>query len=303
MPDNRITVVMITRNRGDQIRTALGHLQQLPEHPRLIVVDNGSSDGTVAVARSMGAPVEVLALHENLGSGGRNVGVSKATTPYVAFSDDDSWWQPGALSRAADLFDADPTLGLLAARILVGPDQKLDPLSHAMATSPLAGPDSRSSGRVGVPIVGFAACGTVIRRSAFLETGGFERRFGVGGEEQVLALDLLRKGWQMVYVDEIVAYHHPSPVRDPAKRMRHEVRNALWSAWLRRPARSAWAATRQILRSALGDPSRLAGVRDAFAGLPWILPSRRPVPVEIDCQLQQAEEAWIASSQLETFQS
>lgn len=298
MSDERISVVMITHNRGNQIRIALEHLLEMPERPRLIVVDNGSCDETADAARSLGPQVEVLALNHNLGCAGRNIGVLRATTPYVAFSDDDSWWHPGALSRAANLLDAHPSLGLLAARILVGPEERLDPLSHAMATSPLAR-FSRNEGKsVGVPIVGFAACGTVVRRSAFWEAGGFERHFGVGGEEQVLALDLLRKGWQLAYVAEIVAHHHPSPVRNQAKRKRHEVRNALWSAWLRRPAGSAWAVTSRIVSSALRDPARRAGVRDAIAGLLWVLQARKPVPVEIDRQLTEAEDAWIASSKL-----
>jgi GT2 family glycosyltransferase len=293
MADDRISVVMITRNRGEQIRVALEHLLALPEQPRLTVVDNGSSDGTVDAAHSLGPRVEVLALGHNLGCAGRNVGVEMASTPYVAFSDDDSWWHPGALSRAADLFDLDPGLGLLAARILVGPHRKLDPLSHAMATSPLA---EQVPGKFGIPIVGFAACGSLVRRSAFLEAGGFEEKFGVGGDEQVLALDLLRKGWRLAYVDEIVAYHYPSPVRDPAKRKQHEVRNALWSAWLRRPWTSAWTATRQILKSSLADQARWAGVRDAIAGMPWVLSVRNPVSQVIDRQLQMADDAWMASS-------
>jgi hypothetical protein len=37
---------------------------------------------------------------------GRTLGVRAATTPYVAFSDDDSWWEPGALQSAADLRNA-----------------------------------------------------------------------------------------------------------------------------------------------------------------------------------------------------
>lgn len=285
---------MITRNRGDQIRTALDHLLRLPERPLIIVVDNGSSDGTVDAARSLGPRVEVLELDANLVGAGRNVGVLKAVTPYVAFSDDDSWWHPRALTRAADLFDRDPALGLVAARILVGPQKKLDPLSRAMATSPLA--EASHGLSAGVPIVGFAACGTVIRRSAFREAGGFEQRFGVGGEEQVLALDLLRRGWQLAYVDEIVAYHHPSPVRDEAKRKRHEVRNALWSAWLRRPAASAWAVTRRIVRDSLADEARRAGMWDAVRAFPWVLSRRNPVSPGLDRQLQLAEEAWMAAS-------
>ena len=293
MPDKRISVVMITRNRGTQIRIALEHLLDLPERPRLIVVDNGSTDGTADAARSLGPQVEVLALGHNLGCAGRNVGVLQATTPYVAFSDDDSWWHPGALLHAADLFDASPSLGLLAARILVGPEERLDPLSRAMATSPLRDGQQSDTNKVGVPIVGFAACGSVVRRSAFLEAGGFEQRLGVGGEEQVLALDMLSRGWQLAYVEEIVAYHHPSPVRNAARRKRHEVRNALWSAWLRRPALSAWNATRRIIKTSLRDRARLAGIMDAIRGTPWVLSGRRPIPPMLDRQLHLAEEAWL----------
>src|ERR1051325_406622 len=169
---------MITRNRGEQICTALEHLLDLPEKPRLILVDNGSSDETVTIARAMSPEIDVIPLNTNLGCAGRNLGVSRARTPYVAFSDDDSWWAPGSLERAADLFDAHPTLGLIMARILVGPDERLDPMCQAIATSPLACDCQRYPDPVGVPIVGFAACGAVIRKDAFLQTGGFHPRFG-----------------------------------------------------------------------------------------------------------------------------
>jgi GT2 family glycosyltransferase len=67
MSDKRISIVMITHNRGDQIRIPLERLLALPEQPHLIVVDNASSDGTVEAARSMGSGVDMLALDQNLG--------------------------------------------------------------------------------------------------------------------------------------------------------------------------------------------------------------------------------------------
>lgn len=214
--NDRVTVVMITRNRGLQIRTALEHLLKLPERPRLIVVDNGSSDGTIDIARAMHSAIDVVPLGRNLGGSGRNIGVLGAETPYATFCDDDSWWAPGALARASELFDANPTLGLIAARMLVGPHEQLDPISHAIATSPFAREHQRDPNAVGVPIVGFVACGAVVRRTAFLDAGGFEKRFGVGSEEQILALDLLHKGWRLAYVEDVGAHHHASPVRDVA---------------------------------------------------------------------------------------
>src|SRR5512140_1994782 len=127
MLKDRISVVMITRDRGEHIRLALERLLELPEQPRIIVVDNGSTDQTVNIARALDGMSAVVPLGRNLGGAGRNVGVSRARTPYVAFSDDDSWWAPGALTRAVELFEAQPRLGLIAARILVGAEERLDP--------------------------------------------------------------------------------------------------------------------------------------------------------------------------------
>ncbi len=295
MLQNRISVVMITRNRAGQIQETLRHLLNLPEQPRIIVVDNGSTDRTVDVARRLDPAVEVVPLGRNLGGAGRNVGVQLARTPYVAFSDDDSWWQAGSLDRAADLFDARPRLGLIAARILVGPQQQLDPISAIMASGPLADGNGNGTDHAGVPIISFVACGAIVRKTAFLAAGGFNRRFGVGGEEEVLSLDLLRKGWQLRYVDDLVAYHHPSPVRNVSRRQRHQVRNALWSAWLRRPAQSALLSTWRIASSTATDgPCRL-GIIDALAGLGWVLRARRPVPASIDEQVRSAETVFYSS--------
>ena len=279
---------MITRNRGDQIRMALEHLLKLPEKPRIIVVDNDSSDGTIEILQAMTSTVDAVSLDQNLGCAGRNVGVLRAQTPYVAFSDDDSWWAPGALTRAADLFDAHPSLGLLAARIMVGPNERLDPLCQIMASTTLPPKDSIAC-PVGIPIVGFAACGAIVRRGAFLEAGGFEQRLGVGGEEQILALDLLRKGWQLAYIDMIIAYHHPSPVRDHVKRKQREARNALWSAWLRRPAAAAMTQTWRMIKLSFQDQAYRWGIAEAILGLPWVLAERNPVPVAIEQKLKIAE--------------
>ncbi len=270
----------------------LQHLLDLPERPPIIIVDNGSTDQTVNTARHLDPSIEVIPLQTNLGGAGRNIGVKVALTPYVAFSDDDSWWAPGALSRAVDLFDSSPDLGLIAARILVGPEQDLDPICQLMATGPLASLPHAGADGAGVPIVSFVACGAIVRKDAFLEAGGFDPRFGVGGEEEVLAMDLMRRGWRLAYVDDLVAHHHPSTRRNVSKRERHQVRNALWSAWLRRPAPSALRSTWKIVSTSAGDPRGSLGVIDALTGLPWVLRSRDPVPASLDRRLRIAETAF-----------
>src|SRR3954447_24518920 len=91
-----VTVVVVSRNR----RTDL--LDSLPRHEApVILVDNASTDDTVEVVRATHPDVTVLPQTRNLGAEGRTVGVAQAGTPFVAFADDDSWWAPGDLPRAA----------------------------------------------------------------------------------------------------------------------------------------------------------------------------------------------------------
>ena len=160
--DPRIAVVVITRDRPHELQRTLTRLRALPEAPEIVVVDNGSARPGASAVAAAGSPVRVIALPENLGARARNIGVAAVRTPYVAFADDDSWWAPGALARAADALDADPRLALVNGRILVGDEQREDPNCAAMARSPLP----RAPGQQGHALLSFIACGAVVRRRA-----------------------------------------------------------------------------------------------------------------------------------------
>jgi GT2 family glycosyltransferase len=284
--DRRVSVVMMTRDRREQTLASLQRLHDLPERPPLIVVDNGSSDGTTEAVRRRFPDVTVLTPGVNLGSSARTLGVQAASTPYVAFSDDDSWWAPGALPRAADHFDAAPRLGLLAARILVGPSERLDPTCPRMADSPLPVLDDLP----GRSVLGFVACGAIVRRSAYLQVGGFNPVIFFLGEETVLAQDLAAAGWGLAYVDDVVAHHHPQPGPGRSGRRRLQERNRLLSSWLRRPvgtaARDTWSVARQArhpeLRGALLDAARRA---------PAAWRQRRLLPAEVEADVRRLERA------------
>ena len=142
MSGPRVTTVVITRDRLPDLACSL------PQHqPPVVLVDNGSTDDTVRWVTDNLPWIEVIALGDNLGASARNIGVEAARTPYVAFADDDSWWHPGALDLAADVFDGHPRLAVLAARILVGPEERLDPIDEVMAASPLGrAPDAGPGG-------------------------------------------------------------------------------------------------------------------------------------------------------------
>jgi len=281
-----MTVVVATKDRREQALTTMSRLHDLPERPHVILVDNGSVDGTPDAVERSCPDVTVLRLGRNLGAEARTRGVHAARTDYVAFADDDSWWAPGALDRANQLFDAHPRLGLLAARILVGPDERLDPVSAEMAASPLGTePDLP-----GPSVLGFLACGSIVRRSAYLQVGGFSPVIFFGGEETLLAQDLAAAGWGVVYVDDVVAHHHPGARGAESERVRLQLRNALLSTWLRRPVVVAARHTGRALRG-VRDVQVRGALIDAVRRLPAVVAARRALPPEVESQIRVLEAA------------
>ncbi|WP_040703462.1 glycosyltransferase family 2 protein [Nocardiopsis salina] len=274
----RVGVVVITRDRCPELMRTLSHLEALPERPPVVVVDNASGDGTAdAVARDHPG-VGLIRAPANLGAVGRNIGTEALTTPYVAFCDDDTWWEVGALDRATRLLDAHPRLGAVTARLIVEPSGEEDPLTPELRHSPVPGPGWLP----GPALLGILAGVSVLRVDAFRAAGGFSERLWLGGEEELLALDLASAGWWMCWDGHTVAHHEASAVRDPRRRRRQGMRNTLWTAWLRRPWRGALEHTRQVLGSAPKDRASAAAVAEALRGLPWVLRERRPVPPHVE---------------------
>ncbi len=278
-----IGVVVLTRNRRQRVLETLGHLGRLPGHPPVVLVDNGSSDGTRRAVYEKHPWVQMIALGANQGGAARNRGVQYLDTDLVAFCDDDSWWEPGALTAAERLFERHPRLGLIAGRVLVEPGARLDPVCDLMAASALPPLPDLSCPRV----LGFLACAAVVRRRAFLEAGGFHPRLGIGGEEELLALDLRAAGWELVYEAGMVAHHFPER-RDRAFRHRTELRNQLLVTWLRR--RPGPAARRTLALLATTRPASAAAALATVArDWRWIARERRRLPATVEQEVRLLE--------------
>lgn len=282
----KLAIVIVTRNRCHSLTRTLRRLHKLEAEYPIVVVDNASDDATRTLVRERFPDVYLLPLDDNKGAVARDLGVRAVQTPYVAFADDDSWYAPGSLSQALALFDDCPRLGLLMSRILVGPEERLDPTCELMSRTPLPH-DPRAPG---FPILGFMACGALVRRSAYLAAGGFPPHFGTGGEEALLAITLAQNGWALSYVPQIVSHHYPSTKRDMDRRYVAGERNRFWTIWLRRRTRSAARLTFGLLRDAITAPEIRRGFLLALAKLPWVLRQRRPVSPQLESHLSLLQE-------------
>jgi GT2 family glycosyltransferase len=269
-----VTIVVATRNRRDELLTTL----RRHEAP-VVVVDNGSSDGTQDAVAGL-ENVDLIALDRNHGAQARTIGARQARTPYVAFADDDSWWGPGALARAVQIFRDHPRLAMLAAEARVMPADRLDPFCRVLAGSTLG----REPDLPGQSVLGFMACAAVVHRGAFLAVGGFDHIVRFPGEEERVALDLAAVGLGLAYVPGVVVFHQPSPHRDTsAERERRVLRSRVLTAGLRRPWRVVADEVVGALRG--GRVGRLA-LRDALAELPEVARHRSVVPPPIEARMR-----------------
>ena len=132
----------------------------------LIVVDDGSADGSGDVARGFGPPVVVLEQANRGVAAARNAGLERATGEYIAFCDADDLWTPGSLrARIAALEVAPPcdyTYGMVA--------NFLSPDVDAARARSLVFPRE--------PIMGRTAGSLLIRRAALDVVGPFDTTRG-----------------------------------------------------------------------------------------------------------------------------
>ncbi len=209
-----VTVVMVTYNRWDLSRQALTLLAEVTE-PRyeVVVVDNASVDGTADELDSIDG-VRILRNPTNLGFGpANNQGAAMARGRYLVLLNSDAWVRPGWLEPLVDIADADPGVAAVASKLLY-PDGRLQEAGSILWRDARV----RNYGDGDVPnrpeylfrrTVDYASAACLlVRRSAFVEVGGFDPRFAPMYCEDVdLCLALAKHHGRVVYQPRSVVEH------------------------------------------------------------------------------------------------
>jgi GT2 family glycosyltransferase len=211
-----VSIVILNYNGRAWLKRCLGAaVTQVAPDCELIVVDNGSSDGSVDFVQRSFPAVRVIALERNTGfAAGNNAGAQAARGHYVAFLNNDAAPQPGWLSALRNALDSDPQVGLAASCIVFMHDPSvIDSAGDGLTR--WGGAFKRGHGRSVLEALAldagevFGACGAacLVRREVFDELGGFDDAFFAVYEDVDLSYRVQLHGYRCMYVPEAVVHH------------------------------------------------------------------------------------------------
>jgi N-acetylglucosaminyl-diphospho-decaprenol L-rhamnosyltransferase len=210
---SEISVAVISYNTRELLRQCVASAYA-DGASEVVVVDNGSTDGSVEMLRQEFAEAVVMVDRSNPGYGGAsNIAIDRCRSSYVLLLNSDTVVHPGALRALCNCLDAHPRVAIVGPRLL-NPDGSLQRSIHQFPT-PLVtlldyswvGPavghipglrrlylasDSHQRARA-VPWVTGAAL--AIRKTAFQAVRGFDPSFFMYYEEVDLSYRLSRAGW------------------------------------------------------------------------------------------------------------
>ncbi len=210
-----VSVVIPTWNGRALLDLALASLEHQSLAPdEVIVVDNGSSDGTAEHVRSRWPAVTLVALPANLGfAAATNRGIERAHGDVVALINNDVELHPDFLRELVAALEADPGAASAAAKMLRFDDRGvIDATGDTLRWSGIAlqrGQGEADRGQYDAPGRVFSACAgaAAYRRSAFEEVGLFDEAFFAYLEDVDWGFRAQLAGHGCVYAPSAIAYH------------------------------------------------------------------------------------------------
>lgn len=212
----RVSVIVVNWNRRDLLHACLKSLQrQTNTEFEIIVVDNGSADGSPEMVNREYPSVQVIRNDENRGfCAANNQGIQTSQGEFVALLNNDAEAEPAWLESLMRALDARPDCGMAASKILVWEDPtRIDKAGH------LIYPDGQNRGRGSGELdrgqydlpedtLWPDGCAALYRREMLTAIGGFDEDFFAYADDAELGLRARIAGWGCVYAPAAVVRHH-----------------------------------------------------------------------------------------------
>ena len=220
----RVAIIVLNWNGLSDTLDCLKSLAQLdyPNH-RVVVVDNGSTDGSVSIIREQFPKMTLIENSENMGyAGGNNVGLHHVMAQgedYALLLNNDTVVDPGFARVLVDAAEAEPTVGIAGPTIYYHecPDVIWSAgggIDWQQGSTRMVGLNERDEGQFGAEprAVDFiAGCAMLVRRAVLEQAELLDERFFAYYEETEWCVRAARVGFQIVHVPLAHIWHKISP--------------------------------------------------------------------------------------------
>jgi glycosyltransferase involved in cell wall biosynthesis len=264
------SIVIVTKNRKEELRRALLSAVAQSGQPEVLVVDDGSTDGTEAMVRS---EFPQVVLHRFEQSKGyivrRNEGAALARGNIIFSIDDDATFStPQVVEQTLTEFER-PDIGAVA----------IPYIEPRKADRVLQRAPNKEKIWIADAFVGTAHA---LRRDLFLQLDGYRERLVHQGEESDYCIRMYAAGHVVRLGEAGLIYHHESPRRDFRRMDFFGCRNSILFAWQNVPMPylpiHLLMTTLNCLRWSL-NRQRLLGLIEGY--LDFLREKRAPVPLKV----------------------
>jgi len=206
---------------------------------KVIVVDNGSTDGTSKAVAKKFPQAKLVKNSKNLGvTGGANIGIKKATGDYIWLVDHDNILAPNMLLEMVKLAESNPEIGIVAPKIYYW-ERKDIIWAAGTGMNLLTGENTFRGGKdVGqyekIEEVQIAPANFLVKKEVIKKIGPYDNVFFVSYEDADFSLRVKKAGYKIVYTPKAVCYHKIPFLNKKVSKQR----------WL---SRAYWAARNKII--------------------------------------------------------
>jgi len=203
-----VSIVIVTWNRKEEVlETVQSIYDQAYQNYEIIVVDNGSTDGTVETLRQAYPAVRLIVLDRNMGvSAGRNPGLAAAQGEIIFILDSDASLGHSTLPQIARKFQAEPGVGIIGCKVLNAYTKELDRIGGWIYTE-----KDKADQDLEFLSYSFSSCGCAIRRKVIDKVGLLWDLLFFRRAEDDFSLRAWDAGYKVLYWPEAIVYHRASP--------------------------------------------------------------------------------------------
>ncbi|MFH1226459.1 MAG: glycosyltransferase family 2 protein [Planctomycetota bacterium] len=215
----KVCVIIINWNGKKHLEKCLPAIseQSYPNY-EIMVVDNGSTDGTIDYINNYWPKVRIIALKENkFFASGNNIGIQQALKnkeiSYIALLNNDTIADKNWLSEMVKITDTDPRIGIVAAKLMkMGNQRIIDSTGHIFdkwGKIVDRGHNEIDSGQYDtkVDVLGACAAACLYRRTMLEDIGLFDERLVMYYEDAELSWRAYKRDWKAKYVPTAVVLH------------------------------------------------------------------------------------------------